>query len=148
MALHWARLSKSDEVFSWTDARTGGVIHIAVTRLNAYLGGTGWPLVRVVIDPALAEAVAAQNCIEADHVFAITAERREAPVTMLEMDDGTVLPCDGSHRILRRFIDEVFWVRAFMVPERLWRRFSIEGTPGEEAAWRSYLIGAQTMRRP
>lgn len=144
MSIHFSRLGQHEEYFAWSDQNTGEVIHFATTRMNTYLS-SHWPVTKVALTPQLVTTVIAQNGIELEHLERIDDARLNEPVIMLAWPDGTHVTADGSHRLVKRASLGLHFVPAFLAPERLWRRFVIDGMPGEEDAWRQHLAAAQPL---
>lgn len=146
MAIHISRLGRQEEQFTWTIDRTHEVIHVAVERLGAYLKGTGAEVVKVELTQHLFDRVTRQNGIEPGHLNTLTLERLAEPVVFADLDDGTHMLVDGSHRLVGRALLRMSYVPAYIAPSRLWRRFEITGVQADPAEVRAYLKQAQTMR--
>lgn len=134
MPIHLSRLSARDEMFSYVP-KEGESLHFATTRLLRYLKTSSLPVVNVELDAALAEHVARRNGVEPGHLTE-SLKRIEEPCVLIEYIDGTHIVVDGNHRIFARQLLEFTFAPAWILPEKVWRRFLIEGVPEtpEEAA--------------
>jgi len=139
MPIRREQMGDKEEVFSWSSPKRDELLHFAAGRLSAYCAGIKYPVKQVALTKELVGRVATQNGIEPDHFDRIAADRLHEPVTMLDMGDGTHVICDGSHRLIKRAMLGFDYVDAYDVPERVWRRFTIVGMPGEASQWGEYL---------
>lgn len=146
MPIHYSRLSPTDEYFAWS-GQDGVLLHFAVTRMNAYLAGSGFPVSTIGLTEELVTDVLRQNGIEPDHLERITPERMEHPLLLLRWADETHVVADGGHRLVRRALSGIDHAQAWLVPERLWRRFVIDGMPGEATQWHTHLANENPLGR-
>jgi hypothetical protein len=133
------QLAKWEEVYSWSSRSRGTTLHFAMTRMRTYLESSELPVIDVALTKELIFAIASSNGLEEEHFDRQSDEKLEQPVIMFDCDDGSHIVADGSHRMVRRFLKYIFFVPAWSVPERIWRRFIITDMPGSEQGWQDYL---------
>lgn len=145
MSVPWAQLGKKEERFSYTMQSTGEVVHIAVERLNRYLAARSWPVKPLLLYEELVMAIATRNGIELEHLGRITPQKIVQPITVIDMEDGSHIVCDGSHRLLAWALAGKDRCPAWIVPKPIWRRFTISNTPYSDAEWSAGLKRAQII---
>lgn len=128
MSIHVSRISARDEMFTWSP-HDGPVLHFATTRLVDYLESTKAPVIEVELDQALADHCVHKHGVGPGHLPRITPGRLKEPCVLLAWPDGTHVVADGNHRVVARHLLGLPTFPAWMVEERVWRRFTIEGVP-------------------
>jgi hypothetical protein len=128
MPIHISRISARDEMFTWSP-HDGPVLHFATTRLIAYLEASGAPVVPVELTQALVEHCIRKHGVEPGHLPRLTRERLQEPCVLVAWPDGSHVVADGNHRVVARHLLGFETFPAWMVEERVWRRFTIEGVP-------------------
>lgn len=131
MPIHVSRLSARDEMFSFVP-HDGEPLHFATTRMVVYLRTSGYPVENVELTEELARHVAQKHGVEPGHL-ANTLERINEPCVLLDWGDGTHVVADGNHRVVARYMMQLPTLPAWLLPEKVWRRFVIEGVPSTPA---------------
>lgn len=140
MGIRFASLPLTDEFFAWTPKASGAVLHFAITRLNLYLTAIDHPVTYIDLGHPFVMDTVRQNGIEPEHLDRIPVSRLADPVILLDWGDGTHVLADGGHRIVKAsLVLGRTEAPAWLTPARIWRRFVIEGMPGETADWRDHL---------
>lgn len=109
-------------------------IHVAVDRLNAFLEGIKFEPNAVDL-PSLYELVITRMAVDEEHVKKITYGDITYPVTLIDMDDGTHILVDGTHRVVKFYRDGLPRILGWAVPSKIWRKFEISGVPGTAEQW-------------
>lgn len=111
-----------EEVFRWTDAKTGDRWLFLVGRIQAVIdaGHTVDGPITVEILEHQYQHVIERNGVEAERVARLDPSRRDKPVLFADMGDGTHVLIDGNHRVARRWQDGLRDVEAYLVPHSFW----------------------------
>lgn len=137
MPIHIDRIGKKEELFSV--ATPDEVVHIAATRLRRYLVDTKAPLMAIALDEQLAHRLVRQGGIDTDHLATVDPNKVLEPAILMEWADGHHTVADGNHRLIAAYVAGARRVPAYLVAEKVWRRFALAGTEDSEGFWRSYL---------
>lgn len=125
----------------------GTATHIAASTLLGALERHAAPVTRCMIAPSLVEALERGDLgVEPPHALRLPLEALERPGIIGEWGD-THIAIDGAHRLWRRWKRGDADFPAYVVPETLWRKFTIADMPGSGEYWREFNKTAQ-IRTP
>lgn len=127
------KLVYGEQTFTWADS-DGEVVHVAVDRLNAWLLGTDFPLIKADL-PALLEMVRQYIAIDYEHVRQLPDDSWKYPITLLEWSARSHVIADGGHRIEKLHQLGFPAIAAWDVPRKIWEKFTITGIPGDARLW-------------
>lgn len=133
------RLPKAEQVYTFKEDKTGELHHFAVDQMNAYIRAALKPEL-IVIHPDMLKHLVNRGGWEPDHLANMSDAALEAPCTLIDYGDGTHVLADGVHRVLKHAQKGHDTFPAYVVPERIWRRFLIEDVPREIVDWDDFLV--------
>lgn len=108
----------------------------------------GWPVTDCVIGGSLAAALERGDLgVEPPHALRLPETALEAPAMVGQWGDSDHILIDGAHRLWRRWKRGDKEFPAYVVPEALWRMFTISDMPGTGEEWREFNRTAE-VRTP
>lgn len=133
-----------EPVYTFVD-HAGEATHIAAGLLGYALREANWPTGRAEIGGTLADALKAGTLgVEEPHALSLPVEALETPIIVCEWGAGDHVIADGAHRLWRRWKRGDTDLICYMVPEHVWRKFTIYDMPGDtgvvEARWARALV--------
>ena len=124
-------MNPREAVFTHIDDVTGIQIDVAIDRLNAHIRAR---CIKGLFDPVpinvehhIAEYFINNRGIEPHRLKRIRSEDFLNPILFATTPKGTHLLLDGHHRYVAAAMAGKATLPAFVVPERVWRKFLIEG---------------------
>jgi hypothetical protein len=133
-------------LYTFVEGHSMHPTHIASGVLVKLLTGR-FPIHKPEISPSLARALERGDLgVEEPHALKLPEAALDTPVTVCEWGDTHII-ADGAHRLWRRWKrgDKTF--PAYIVPEKLWRHFVVNGVPGTGEFWDTFNRTAQ-IRTP
>lgn len=128
-------LPVTEAVYAFVDGASGTPTHIAASTLLGALEAANWPVHDVHMGQGLIDAITRGDLNEEqDHALKLPDEALASPILVGEWGQEHII-IDGSHRLWRLYErgDRTFPAR--VVPEKLWRAFTIRDMPGSGAFW-------------
>lgn len=130
-------LPLTEAVYTFT-MHDGTVTHIAASTLLGALERKPWPVTSCEIGESLAAALERGDLgVEPPHALRLPDAALERPGVIGEWDDAHIC-IDGAHRLWRRWQRGDTHFPAYVVPEPLWRLFTIDDMPGSADLWREW----------
>lgn len=139
-------LPNTEMVYTFVE-HNGTPTHIAASTLGTVLEARKFPVTDCIIAPSLVAALERGDLgVEEPHALRLPVEALERPGIIGEWGDAHI-SIDGAHRLWRRWKrgDRTFPAR--VVPEKVWRLFTICDMPGTGAQWNEWNRTAQ-VRTP
>lgn len=132
-----------EAVYTFVD-NAGQATHIASSSLRRALEGASWPVSVCEIGGTLVTALENGDLgVEEDHAKGLPDAALETPLIVCAWGEADHVIADGAHRLWRRWKrgDDDF--TAYMVPEAVWRQFTIHDMPGSGAFWDAFNRNAK-----
>lgn len=137
---------KASPVYTFVDDETGQATHIAVEPLLDAIKRAGVVPMIAEMGDSLIEAIKRGDLnVETDHAATLPDEALDAPCVVGAWGDKHII-IDGSHRLWRRYARGDRDFPAYVIPERAWRLFVIDGMPGDGAYWDNFNRTAKVRR--
>ncbi len=139
MSIHWSQLPPSDQIFThFEEAKEGQSPRervFAVTRLRllarkADSKQAGILRTWIGLEEAHVGVLFARRGLEEARLLQALAAPSYSPLLFCLMPDESALLVDGSHTYAAAFMRGLRELRAYLVPECIWRNFLVEGLPG------------------
>lgn len=128
------------QIFTHVDSKTGVNTVYAVTDLRRACDHYILPLYCITIEREDVEMVKRLRGIEPYRVRRAMQSPRWLPLLFAMQPDDTYLMIDGSHTLVARWMLGHTQANAYVIPERIWRHYTVEGMPtwNEEQLARSW----------
>lgn len=127
----------TDAVYTFVD-HAGEPTHIAASLLLETLQRSNVIPVMCEFGGALIAALERGDLgVEEPHALKLPEEALDAPGIIGQWGDEHI-SIDGAHRLWRRWKRGDRQFPAYYLPEVVWRRFTIDGMPGDGAFWRDH----------
>lgn len=136
MAIHISQFVTGEQTFCHQDGDTKVQTYWAVERLIAQLTANAFQTTKVRVTQEEAQHYLDSRQVEAHRLKRLNGAQVLLPLLYLE-DGKHHLLADGVHRYVMSFLSGAPFVVAWVVPERLHKRFKIEGV--EVADWDAFL---------
>lgn len=138
MSIHWSQLPPSDQIFTHFEEREGQPSRervFAATRLRLLARErdseqAGVLRTWVGLEEAHVGVLFARRGLEEARLLRALAAPSYAPLLFCLMPDGSALLVDGSHTYAAAFMRGLRELRAYLVPECVWKNFLVEGLEG------------------
>lgn len=128
-------LPLSEPVYTFVDGETGEPTHIATGLLLYALKGSRWPIIECEMAQSLVEALERGDLgVGEPHALSLPEAALNAPIIVCEWGDKHIV-ADGAHRLWRRWKRGDTGFRAYVLPEKVWRNFTIHDAPGDGKFW-------------
>jgi hypothetical protein len=135
MPIHVSDLDLTESVYTFTPDDAPPV-HIAASVLGRALKSANWPVTDCHIAPSLVDALKRGLLgVEEAHARRLPDGALNIPGIIGTWGEHHI-SIDGAHRLWRRWQRGDASFPAYVVPEKLWRRFTIVGFPGDADDWR------------
>lgn len=129
-------------VYTFVGAETGEPVHIAVDPLALLIRMAQVSPIKCEMGESLIDALKAKSLgVEPEHALTLTDAALEAPLIVCEYGDTHII-ADGAHRLWRRWKRGDGSFLAFVVPESVWRDYTIS-LPGDGAFWDNFNRNAR-----
>ncbi len=135
MSIHWSQLPPRDQIFTHFEEETGKERVFAATRLRLLARERDSEQAGVIrtwvgLEEAHVGVLFARRGLEEARLLRALAAQSYSPLLFCLMLDGSALLVDGSHTYAAAFIRGLRELRAYLVPECVWKNFLVEGLPG------------------
>ena len=134
-------------MYTFVEAEKLMPTHIASRVLFDALTRNRVPVTIAHIAPSLVEAMERGDLgIEEPHALKLPEAALDTPAIVGEWGDTHII-IDGAHRLWRRWKRGDTTFPAYLIPEALWRHFTVRDVPGSGVFWDTFNRTAQ-VRTP
>lgn len=127
--IHVIELPRTDQIFTHMGGDRLAPTVFAVSRIRAACDRHIAPVWMTPIELHNVEMIYTSRGIEQPRLARAYATRVYAPLLFLTMPDDTQLLADGSHTYVARFLRGHRWALAYIVPQAIWRDYTVDGVP-------------------
>lgn len=132
----------NEQTFTWVD-NDGKVMHVAVDRLNSWLWELGDDFLALADMVNMVKCATEQCGAHLPHAEKLPAEAILVPVTVIwypypNEHGGHHVLVDGAHRVIKRASLNLNLVPAYIVPPKVWTKFTLSGMGGDSTLWNAF----------
>jgi hypothetical protein len=128
------RRNPGDQMFTHIDPETKTQTCFAVTLIREHISRFGEDYIfSTPIEPRIAKMILLNRGLERSRLKRAIRTSHYDPLLYLAMPDGSHLLADGSHTYVAMFYKGTTWTKAFVVPQNIWKDFTISGLPQWES---------------
>ena len=117
----------------------GEPTHIAASSLLAAAKASGMRTTYCELGGTLVKALERNDLgVEIEHALKLVDAALEVPLLVCEWGERDHIIADGAHRLWRRWKRGDTNFHAYVIPEPVWRMFTIYDIPGSGAMWDTF----------